>query len=144
MDAHGRVAERGQQADLGGTQPPAGTDWTVTVPTNARWRVQWVQNGLTTSAVAGNRYPRFGFFRSPFLEAFVAPAVGQPPSVNWSWAWGEGLSSLGQAGANMVHNPLVAGMTLIAGDQLVASTIGLQGGDVWISPGVAVQEWIDV
>jgi hypothetical protein len=122
--------------------PPASSDWTVNVPTNARWRFISLSVGLTTVNAGTARSSQLRFTNNGAF--FWASNANPPPPVN------AGTQCV--AGGVCVSNDVVGGMsywatcpglTLLGGGTIATSTSNLQVNDQWASQGIEVEEWLD-
>jgi hypothetical protein len=125
------------------SNPAANHDWSVTVPTNARWRVQSTLATLTTDGTAGSR----------LVELFVQPtgsltswehAQTQAPSSTVFWNLSPGLA-IGSSGANpyVFYVPLPTGLILLAGGVISSGTGFVGAADAWSNIRLFAEEWLD-
>ena len=124
------------------SNPAAGSDFTVTVPSNVVWRVQGLFATLTASALPATRQVSFKlansvsavFFETPLVAAVTAGQV-----VKFSVA--PGLDVLIDATPSQPNLDLPNPCFMVAGDTLNSVTTAIDGGDQWSTVLVRVREW---
>lgn len=122
---------------------PAGTNWSFTVPTNARWRVESIQSLLVTSATVATRQVSLVIASPTDTIAIVPGNVNQAASQTEFYIWGDGL--LYQVDTRPVDSaPLPRNMILLPSFVINAQVLSLQAADQWSDfPVVFVEEWLD-
>lgn len=128
-----------------GTNPAAGVDPDEVVPAGARWELVSFFDLLVCSAVAVTRRPllRLETAGGGILAESRAPgSVGSNGSGGFSWMqgmpWETTLAGLTGGSAGLPSNPM-----LLAGNHIVIVTLGLDAGDNWQAPDLAVKEWLE-
>jgi len=136
------VEGRGLLRSYTGTDPAAGLEISVTVPTGARWFLLSFRADLTTDATVANRQPRW-LVDDGAIEYFRAGTyASQPASQLWRYTWS--TSNWGEASnRDPYFVPLPADFHLAAGHRIQTSTANLQAGDNWTAPQLFVEEWIE-
>jgi hypothetical protein len=133
---------QGYMHNVNQANPAAGADFKVTVPVNARWRVNSLTALLSTSAVAGNRFVLLAM-DDGFTDSYaVQTTASQPASTVYRYTFAEGLPLL-VTGVTNVTAPLPNNNRLLAGWDLFTITNGLLAGDQWSAITLAVEEWIE-
>jgi hypothetical protein len=122
--------------------PAPGADWQLTVPTNARWRIETVRADLATSAAAGNRTPRLFFGYGGPSSGSYAPIASQAPGTSFTYAAANTTEYNTPASLTSAW-PLPANLVLLAGMTIQSTTIGLDAADQWSGIAVYVEEWLD-
>jgi hypothetical protein len=143
----GRIASPtegpGAIRSITGTDPAAGQEISVTVPTNALWLILGLRAVLVTDATAITRVPRFVISDGTNVIYESEPNTFTGASVTMPQVTGNGLGFGGLA--NYVrHHPLPTRLLLRGGFQIQTITAFLQAGDDWGPPQILVEEWIDV
>jgi len=128
------------------TNPAAGADWSVTVPTGARWELVSASMLYTASAVAANRQPRLTVddgtnivFEGPSVAAITAGLA-----IRESWGAGAGgpvSADITTGGA--VSSGLPNDLYLEGGWRVRSSTGAIDGGDTWTAGSLYVREWLE-
>jgi len=123
--------------------PAAGADFTITVPTGARWRVQALRANLTTSAAVANRTVQTVVddgvntnFIGPFLTAQTA---GQSLGYTAYPGGGNPYTILTEQGS-----PLPSPTVMFAGARIRSLTANLQAADQWSLIFIDVEEWLEI
>ena len=124
--------------------PAAGLDWSLTVPTNARWRVQSVVASFQASIAVASRFPLI-----ELVVASGASFVGLCPlsvtatkQVQGTWAPGIGIGS--DAAIHMTAPLPGDGVLTSQGIGVIQSnTFGIDAADQWSFITVTVEEWLD-
>ena len=122
--------------------PAAGADWVATVPTGARWLVQFVSAALTTSAAVATRVPQIQIKDAGgtiVWENSGDNTVAGVTNAQYSWAGGVPL----QGNNNVNQMPIPDFCYLLQGFTIGPLTPGLQAGDQWSAIRVTVVEWIE-
>jgi len=122
----------------------AGTDFTITLPTNVRWRLQSLRVILDTDGVAGNRLAQLLVYQSGYRPLRVPSPAAVPASTLATFSWAAGISP--QSDASPAYTlSLPQGLILGgSGASLLQSfTTGLDGGDQWLAQEISVEEWLD-
>lgn len=126
------------------TAPGAGLDWSQTVPAGALWELVAVASTLTTSAIAGTR--RVALFVTDqggnVLQWSDQPLLTGPSTVG-SYAWFQGAEVTSDAVYLHSTAPLARLLTLRANDIFRVGTLGLDAGDAWDAPRIAIREWLE-
>jgi hypothetical protein len=124
------------------SNPAAGSDWSLTVPTGARWLIQSVTANFLASATVANRRIGIWLFdalsNTFFQGSDVAPTTaGQGKSVSAAG----GLTNYNTAAATQIGLPDVA--SYLQGFSIQTVTNAIQVGDLWSSIYVNVIEWLE-
>ncbi len=125
-----------------GTNPVAGAEFTMTVPTGARWRLVSVYGYLTTNATVANRTVHLIVDNGSTSVCYVAAQTAQTASQDIEYTFGATLPSVATTAAASV-NPLPEQLHLVAAYRIRTFTTNLQAGDDWGAPRVLVEEWIE-
>lgn len=125
-----------------GTQPAAGADWVVTVPTNSRWRILSIFAVLVTSAVAGNRNLAIAFTVGGFAAGLNPATVSIPPSQVAQITF-DSTAPLTAIVPGFWHVSIPDGELQTGGSIIVSETFGLDVADQWHAPQLYVEEWLD-
>lgn len=139
-----RLSGTGMVRSILGTVPAAGADIAETAPTSVRWQLLSFTAALTTSAVAGNRFPVL-FIDDGTNSFLVSPGnASQGASFTYTYSWFVSASALGGPAQNVITVPLASPVFLEAGFRVRTVTGGILGGDQWTAPKYEVVEWFDV
>jgi hypothetical protein len=128
------------------SQPAAGSDWSVSVPVNARWRLRAWGAIFTTSAVVANRIVGATISGSAgnfWRASAVANAVASNPyrvTAGGIVAY-VGLDTLTLT-LPLPPDMMLAGPVAI-GHQFGSVTVNIQAADQWSNINALVEEWID-
>ena len=124
--------------------PAVGTDFTITVPTNARWRLLGGSFELQTSAAAANRLVEIRvlqnlpiIFRCAVKGTVTASQLGFINVAPGSW------DTLTVGIAVSMTIPISQNIILLPGGSIQSVTTNLQGGDSWVNVQAQVEEWLD-
>jgi len=122
---------------------PAGTLWSITVPANARWRVQSIQSQLVTSATVANRNV-FLVISSPTDIVTIIPSNStQTASQTVFYCWADGAPFQSDAIGHVLA-PLPRGIIVLPNYVLTSNVNLMQAGDQWSDFAVTwVEEWLD-
>jgi hypothetical protein len=124
---------------------PNGVDWTLTVPTNARWRVSSIMAALQTAAGGVNRQltPTITDAGGLTFDRFIAgsQAGGTQFFYNFSELALESTTTVG--GTSTVITPIPPGIILPGGSFIKPGTLNLLAGDQWFLVNAQVEEWLD-
>lgn len=126
--------------------PPAGADWTITIPSNARWKIRAWSALLTASATVANR--------QVVLTAgggggngFLAPALTNVTAGQAATFSAAPLSTYTGVLPLFQILPLPGDLFLSGATGILqsfgVSTTGLQVGDQWSNISVVIEEWLD-
>jgi len=122
----------------------AGSDWTVTVPPNTRWRVQSILAQLTTDLVAVSRIPHIEINIAGGLvyvtSGGASIAAGQSGTFSWAPGATVGSDSLPSFTAGLPDNLVLGGAFF---SLIQSATSNLDAGDTWTLAEVCVEEWLD-
>lgn len=124
------------------SNPAAGADWTVTVPTGARWQVQGVTATLATSATVATRVPQFEIRDAGGVLLYTQGGASVAAGVAASqFSWTGGVPQ--QANNQRAIEPLPDFCWLAQGMAIDTTTASIQVGDQWSSIRILVVEWIE-
>ena len=122
----------------------AGHDWTISMPSNTRWRVQTIYAVLSTSGTAGNRLPQLFFgIGANNVDQIPAPAaIPASTLAQISWQAGGSVESDTEPSYNspLPNNLIIASQ---ASANIASNTVGIQAADQWASVSIWVEEWLD-
>jgi len=125
------------------TTPGAGADWTITVPTGARWELIAASGLFTAAVAAANRQPELIIDDGANI-VFAAPTqtnitTGQVSRVSWGAGAGGPL-----AGVNLDQSlPIPNDLYLPAGFRIRSNTPNINAGDTWTAINVFTREWLE-
>jgi hypothetical protein len=125
------------------SQPVAGAEMTMVVPSGFRWRVISLSSVLNTSAVVADRYPIFEvLFQGTGRVWRTTPAgpVTGSSSVEVTAAAGAAPST-GTPFSSQASLPI--GMFLGATDRINSLTVSMDPGDQWIAGLAHIERWVD-
>lgn len=127
--------------------PAVGTDWTVTVPTNARWQILEVSAVLSASSGASARLVAVLFDDPTNITNVVVSPVSQTSGqgVRYNMAASMPFDFITPPTGNLeAYMPLSSpGPFLSAGHRLRTSTANLGAGDQWSSIVIRYKEWME-
>jgi hypothetical protein len=133
---------RGYMISVQQANPGAGADWTMTVPTNARWRLNSLNAQFVTAVAVATRIPAFIIDDGANVLFEVEPVVGELAASTEQYSLCPGGGS--QDGANVSSVlPLPGDFFLHAGWRIRTSTAAIQAADQWSNIWAGVEEWID-
>jgi hypothetical protein len=134
----------GNLRNVAGLAPGAGSEWLISVPANARWRVQSVLATLTTSAAVANRGVALRVFEASAPAGGYPTNFAQVASTTVVYSFGAGLGV--QSSASGFSNMGFPSALIIGGpgtNNLQSLTGSIQAGDQWGAPTALVEEWLD-
>jgi hypothetical protein len=127
---------------VGITQPIAGADFLLTVPSNARWKPRSFHGFFTTSAAVANRYVAVSFARTG-ISLFTGGADKvQAASVGCDYG-GAGLTPNVSPIAAVGSFPIPPELIMLPGDTFSSFTANIQAADQWTFLALGVDEWLD-
>lgn len=127
-----------------GTDPAVNTEFSESVPTNARHKLLSVRNTLVTSGTAATRVVRLILDDGAAIFQLVPAAISQTASLTRSYTFGTRLphnTTLLGADTNII-SPLIEN-NLIQGSRIRSSTSALALGDNWSDDVMQVEEHIE-
>jgi hypothetical protein len=143
---NGRVLAPSEGPGFVHATPPAtsalGSDFVVSVPTNARWRIITFQVTFVTDATPGTRTPRLEFVEPGAIIWVVPPPFQFGPGVNVTIAAGA-IPVPVLAGIGNYAWPIPPDLILLAGANCSTATLGIGPGDVWQNGSFLIEEWLD-
>lgn len=125
-----------------GADPGAGAEWSVTVPTNARWRLFTAYVNFLTDATAANREVILTIDDGANLLFEATSTFNHTASLNVSYAFARNVQRGSSTTANLVNVP-IPDMILMGGYRVRSQTVNMQGGDNFTAPRLCVEEWIE-
>ena len=128
-----------------GTDPPAGTIITETVPAGVRWKLISVRCWLITSITAGDRYVSLALAINWVGDYFVhvPSVVTQPAGTTYYYNWAIGLTPYVSTSGNNIAASLPDQVDLTAGMQFRVVCGGLVATDNFSAPRYLVEEWVE-
>ena len=134
--------------------PPVGTDWTITVPPNVRWKLVSGFAGFATSAANVQRCPRIQIQEGGTVCWLVPSLTSIGPNLLATYSFAgisvpltNPINTVYATGAPGIYNfviPTPPDLRLIGGSSFISSeTVGLDVGDQWGGPNLLVEEWLD-
>lgn len=134
---------KGYMRSVQQANPGAGADWTMVVPTNARWRLNSLNAQLATAVAAATRIPQFIIDDGVNILYAVEPVTGEIASSTEQYSLGPGASTTDGAGTASVL-PAPDGIYLFGGWRIRTVTAAIQAADQWSNIFASVEEWIDM
>jgi hypothetical protein len=127
------------------SNPAAGAEWNIAVPTNARWRIQGVFAILSTGVVVANRQPSVRCFGGTAISWLSIQTFVQAASLNESYNFHPGASVNNLAGISTTTAPLPYGhiMSGTNADTIGSQTINLQAADQWQFIALTVEDLLE-
>lgn len=128
------------------SNPGAGLDWVINVPTNARWRVRGWNGAFTASAAVANRQVQFQvLYAGNFVfdgGALTNITASQSCNVTGTpltpWQSVNPLDIIVPIPPDLVITPTLGNTATLR-----VTTLNLQGADAWTFIGMLVEEWLD-
>lgn len=122
----------GPGIELSGTisNPAAGADFAVTVPTGARWQVRSIWAQLVTSGVANTRVVSLQVTDGTNVLFTIPYTTGQAASLTRQYYWANYAYNIGLVGTG-IYTPVPFPFTLFAGWKVQSSTALIDAGDQW-------------
>jgi hypothetical protein len=136
------VAGAGARRVVAGADPAAGVEWSITVPTDARWRFIALRVLLVNDATVASRVPVFVFDDGANEFYNVAAQIALVASQTGSYSIGGGQGSAQSVGTSMTL-PAPQDFYLGAGFRIRSNTSNLQAGDNWTAPQALIEEWLE-
>lgn len=129
------------------TDPAAGAELVVSVPTNARWRIYQIQTVLTTSGTTANRTVGSVLDDGTnYLWKFAKQFPNQTASLAVNYEWSPDYPIVADT-ATLVDGAQTHGFypsfTLSAGFRFTTNTAGLLLADQYSGTQMLVEEWIE-
>lgn len=124
------------------TQPAAGAEWTVTVPTNLRWRPLAAAAVLTTAAAVANRVPDVQLDDGANVYFVGVPNQSIPAATPARVSYAQQIPA---AAANVtdVMVQLAEAAVLMAGHRISSLTRNIQAADQYSAIFLSVEEWLE-
>jgi hypothetical protein len=121
--------------------PAAGANFTITVPTGTRWRVQSLIGTLVSDANVANRqvFLRIDDGATIYFEMFAntVQAAGVTDKYIWS---ARQVAEL--AGSGDIVMAIPVNLVIEAGHRITSAVASIQVGDQWSAQSVLVEEWV--
>jgi len=136
------VESAGWSQSLQVGNPAAGADWSTTVPTHQRWRLQSIVATLVTAVAVANRIPTFIIDDGVNILWQVDAIVAEVASTTKVYALAPGQTAAAGAG-NTVSLPLPGPQFLTPGWRVRASTAAIQAADQWSAISLNIETWVD-
>lgn len=125
-----------------GTNPAAGAEMVITVPTGARWRIIALCIVLTTAAGGSDRLVHVDFKNGSAIMLRSATPRVQPPAVARNYNLGN-LTQI-PASVSLSNNLNIPDNFLLpAGTTITTSTSNMGGSDNYDAPTYLVEEWLE-
>ena len=139
----GFLEGRGRVYVFLGDNPAAGNEISLTVPTNARWRILMIKLRLVTDATVIDRRVRIVIQNENGVTTFAANAgATQPENSDYYYYFGPHLPYLTSPVRYTISYPMPT-LELPQGYIIKTSTENLQAGDNYYRPWIWVEEWIE-
>ena len=122
--------------------PAVQTDFTITVPTGARWALRSLTAQLVTDATAQTRVPTLVIDDGTTTLFQMPYATGQTATLTYKYFWENLAYAVGLVGTN-VYVPVPLPFPLLAGWRIKSSTTLLGAADQWSAIQYDVEEWIE-
>jgi len=123
--------------------PAAGADFTITVPTGARWELVSASALFTTAAAVANRHTLLVVDDGANIVYESAQTTAQIASLAIQHSWGQAIAASTDAGGLSDVNPLPARIALVGGWRVRSSTGNIQAADQWSAIFISVREWLE-
>lgn len=136
------VQDNGLVRSVQVSNPAAGSDWNVTVPTGARWQVQSVTEVFTASATVANRGLQLVADDGANILAIGEDQGSITAGQTGTFSFFLGANSIGGLAFNMASVAWVSPV-LQQGFRVRSNTVGLQAGDQYSAIFLLVLEWIE-
>lgn len=134
----------GELTSMSVGNPAAGSDWSLVVPNNNRWRIQSWNAQLVTAAAVANRIVRAQIKNTAGVVVWQAAPSAVIPASQTVQVCASDVSALSVADPGTISLPLPAPTMLLTNMSLGVSTTALQAGDQWSSIRVMTETWIDL
>jgi hypothetical protein len=125
------------------TSPSAGADFTFTMPSSVRWRVQSINAQLITSAGAGSRLPQIQIQTAGGNTVWMAPPSQAVPASTTAQVSMSSSQVSAVTVPTLVSISLPAPLMIMPGFKINSVTSGLLAGDQWGNIFMMVEEWLD-
>jgi hypothetical protein len=125
-----------------GSDPPAGQEFSITVPTNARWRIRHLRAVFVTSATTATRIAQLEVHVGGAARTALVPSEGQAASLTRRYNLQPVTFNPGIA-TTQIYWLGSEDLVLPQGAVISSNTLNLQAGDNWGAPVLLVEEWIE-
>lgn len=116
---------------VAGTQPAAGTDWSLTVPAGSLYALVSVYAELVTSATVADRAPRLQLSTGDQVYLDIVPQAAQAASLTYRYQWGRHIGTYALGAGQVIGIPEIV---LEPGSTVAVVTDNLDGTDQWSAP----------
>jgi hypothetical protein len=125
--------------------PGAGTDWSLPVPANTRWRLQAVLCALITDAAGSARKVLLESVSTGNFSWQAEPSTLQPVSSEITYSFAPNLADRFDTTFGIASTSIPDGHLLSSanGDEINSLTLNIDPGDAWQGAVVSVEEWLD-
>lgn len=124
--------------------PGPNTDWLITVPTNARWKLQFIYATTQTDANAGSRNFNISITPSTAPAGWACGLSGFPQSELDYFEIANGVTDITSATGGGFNRKLgMPQITLLAGGQIFSISFFVGPADTWANILVSYEEWLD-
>jgi len=125
-----------------GSNPAVQTDFTITVPTGARWSLRSLTAQLVTDATAQTRVASLIIDDGTTTLFSIPYSTGQIQSLTRQYFWENLAYAVGLVGTG-IYVPAPLPFPLLAGWRVKSSTTLLGAADQWSAIQYDVEEWIE-
>jgi hypothetical protein len=124
---------------------PNGVDWTLTVPTNARWRIMSLLVALQTTPGGVNRQltPTITTNAGTMFDRFISGSQAGGTQFFYNFSELPMEINTASGGQTTVITPIPPGLILPSGSFMKPGTQNLLANDQWFLFNVQVEEWLD-
>ena len=136
-----KVPNGGFITDVTGSNPAAGAEISVTVPTNEVWKFIGLTAQLVTDANVANRRVQLEFASGSGAWARCLSSVDQAASNFKNYAFQATPHALTENVGNQISIAVPKDLILVAGDIINTWTVNIQAGDNWGAPLLRVEKF---
>jgi hypothetical protein len=125
--------------------PAPGAEFIITVPTNARWRLQGLEAILSTSIAAANRQMTLRAFGGVTIVFQSIQGFVEAASLSETYIFAPQMPVSNLPGLTLSTAPIPYGHFLSAnnGDTLNSQTVNLQAADQYSFVQIGIEEWLE-
>lgn len=123
------------------TSPGAGLDFSLTVPSNVRYKIVSFSATLTTDATAADRRASFLYNQATYANPQIVSHIKQTANQINQYSFANDITTT--TGFNIVNQSIPDNIYLSPTDFFASVTENIAAGDTWEPIFITVEQWID-
>lgn len=136
------LQRHGEIQAITGTNPAAGAEISITVPTGHWWRLKALRFGLVTDATVATRRPRVDVTIDSIVVASFPSVHSHTASTTVLYVYAEGIGAQTDGIGLISINPMLTDLILPPASTLTTVTANLQAADDYAAPTILVERFL--